>query len=205
MLKALLPKEEKYYDDFSDIIGHVQAMAKITNDFFAAESYDPDIFLKLKPIENRCDEITSRVVKRLNKTFITPFDREDIFSLIKKLDNIGDILLGTVARVDTYSLKEKVEGADKMAAIVLRQTQELETVLNGLKAKEKQINEAKAVRDLETEADNLYRASLKKLFIDEKDAITLFKKKEILDMLEKASDKCQSTANVIISLIIKNS
>jgi len=205
MLKALLPKEEKYYDDFSDIISHVQAMAKITNDFFAAESYDPDIFLKLKPIENRCDEITSRVVKRLNKTFITPFDREDIFSLIKKLDNIGDILLGTVARVDTYSLKEKVEGADKMAAIVLRQTQELETVLNGLKAKEKQINEAKAVRDLETEADNLYRASLKKLFIDEKDAITLFKKKEILDMLEKASDKCQSTANVIISLIIKNS
>jgi uncharacterized protein Yka (UPF0111/DUF47 family) len=205
MFKGLLPKEEKYFDDFSEIIVHVQEMAKHTYNLFSSESYDPDIYLKLKPLENRCDEISSRVIKRLNNTFITPFDREDIFSLIKKIDAIGDILLGTVARVDTYSLTEKVEGADKIAAIILQQTKELETVLNGLKAKEKQINECKAVRDLETEADNVYRASLKKLFLEEKDAITLFKKKEILDMLEKASDKCQSTANVIISILIKNS
>ncbi|MCK9426538.1 MAG: DUF47 family protein [Ignavibacteriaceae bacterium] len=205
MFKGLLPKEEKYFDDFSEIIVHVQEMAKLTYNLFSSETYDPDIYLKLKPLENRCDEISSRVIKRLNNTFITPFDREDIFSLIKKIDGIGDILLGTVARVDTYSLTEKVEGADKIAAIILQQTKELETVLNGLKAKEKQINECKAVRDLETEADNVYRASLKKLFLEEKDAITLFKKKEILDMLEKASDKCQSTANVIISILIKNS
>lgn len=205
MFKGLLPKEEKYFDDFSEIIMHVQGMARFTYNLFSSESYDPDIFLKLKPLENRCDEISSRVIKRLNNTFITPFDREDIFSLIKKIDSIGDILLGTVARVDTYNLTEKVEGADKIAAIILQQTKELETVLNGLKAKEKQINECKAVRDLETEADNVYRAALKKLFLEEKDAITLFKKKEILDMLEKASDKCQSTANVIISILIKNS
>ena len=205
MFKGLLPKEEKYFDDFSEIIVHVQGMALATYNLFSAESYDPDIYLKLKPMENRCDEISSRVIKRLNNTFITPFDREDIFSLIKKIDGIGDILLGTVARVDTYSLTEKVEGADKLAAIILQQTKELETVLNGLKAKERQINECKAVMDLETEADNVYRASLKKLFLEEKDAINLFKKKEILDMLEKASDRCQSTANVIISILIKNS
>jgi len=205
MFKGLLPKEEKYFDDFAEIIGHVQGMAQHTYNLFSSDSYDPDIFLKLKPLENRCDEISSRVIKRLNNTFITPFDREDIFSLIKKIDGIGDILLGTVARVDTYNLTEKVEGADKIAAIILQQTKELETVLNGLKAKEKQINECKAVRDLETEADNVYRASLKKLFLDEKDAINLIKKKEILEMLEKASDKCQSTANVIISILIKNS
>lgn len=205
MFKGLLPKEEKYFDDFTEIIVHIQGMAQATYNLFSADSYDPDIYLKLKPMENRCGEISSRVIKRLNNTFITPFDREDIFSLIKKIDGIGDILLGTVARVDTYSLTEKVEGADKIAAIILQQTKELETVLNGLKAKEKQINECKAVMDLETEADNVYRASLKKLFLEEKDAITLFKKKEILEMLEKASDKCQSTANVIISILIKNS
>ncbi len=205
MFKGLLPKEEKYFDDFTEIIVHVQGMAQHTYNLFSADSYDPDIYLKLKPLENRCDEISSRVIKRLNNTFITPFDREDIFSLIKKIDGIGDILLGTVARVDTYNLTEKVEGADKIAAIILQQTKELETVLNGLKAKEKQINECKAVRDLETEADNVYRASLKKLFLEEKDAVNLIKKKEILEMLEKASDKCQSTANVIISILIKNS
>ncbi|MFA6598939.1 MAG: DUF47 family protein [Ignavibacteriaceae bacterium] len=205
MFKGLLPKEEKYFDDFKEIITHVQAMAKATHVFFSAEDYDKEIFLKIKPLEKRCDEVSSRVIKRLNNTFITPFDREDIFSLIKKIDNIGDILLGTVARVDTYSLTEKIVGADKIAAIVLQQTKELETVINGLKSKEKQINECKAVRDLESEADNIYRASLKKLFLEEKDAINLIKKKEILEMLEKASDKCQSTANVIISILIKNS
>ncbi|PIP79571.1 MAG: hypothetical protein COW85_00565 [Ignavibacteria bacterium CG22_combo_CG10-13_8_21_14_all_37_15] len=205
MFKGLIPKEEKYFDDFTEIIVHVQGMAQQTYNLFSSESYDPNIYLKLKPLENRCDEISSRVIKRLNNTFITPFDREDIFSLIKKIDGIGDILLGTVARVDTYSLNEKVEGADKLAAIVLQQIKELGSVINRLKAKEKQINECKAVRDLETEADNVYRASLKKLFLEENNAITLFKKKEILDMLEKASDKCQSTANVIISILIKNS
>ena len=205
MFKGLIPKEEKYFDDFTEIIVHVQGMAQQTYNLFSSESYDPNIYLKLKPLENRCDEISSRVIKRLNNTFITPFDREDIFSLIKKIDGIGDILLGTVARVDTYSLNEKVEGADKLAAIVLQQIKELGSVIKRLKAKEKQINECKAVRDLETEADNVYRASLKKLFLEENNAITLFKKKEILDMLEKASDKCQSTANVIISILIKNS
>lgn len=205
MFKGLIPKEEKYFDDFTEIIVHVQGMAQQTYNLFSSESYDPNIYLKLKPLENRCDEISSRVIKGLNNTFITPFDREDIFSLIKKIDGIGDILLGTVARVDTYSLNEKVEGADKLAAIVLQQIKELGSVINRLKAKEKQINECKAVRDLETEADNVYRASLKKLFLEENNAITLFKKKEILDMLEKASDKCQSTANVIISILIKNS
>jgi len=84
MFKKLLPKEEKYFEDFKDIISYIQEIARLTNSFFAAETYDKDIYLKLKPLEHRCDEITSKVIKRLNKTFITPLDREDIFSLIKK-------------------------------------------------------------------------------------------------------------------------
>jgi uncharacterized protein len=205
MFRKLLPKEERYFEDFKDSISHVQEIAKITHAFFAADSYDKDIFLKLKPLENRCGEIKSKVIKRLNKTFITPLDREDIFSLIKKIDNIGEILVGAASRVDTYSVTEKVEDAAKMASIVVQQTKELEIALQDLKHKSSQINECKAVQDLETEADNVYRAALKKLFTEEKDPITLIKKKEILEMLEIASDMCQSTANVIIEILIKNS
>jgi uncharacterized protein len=205
MFRKLLPKEERYFEDFKDSISHVQEIAKITHAFFAADSYDKDIFLKLKPLENRCGEIKSKVIKRLNKTFITPLDREDIFSLIKKIDNIGEILVGAASRVDTYSVTEKVADAAKMASIVVQQTKELEIALQDLKHKSSQINECKAVQDLETEADNVYRAALKKLFTEEKDPITLIKKKEILEMLEIASDMCQSTANVIIEILIKNS
>ena len=205
MFRKLLPKEERYFEDFKDSISHVQEIAKLTHAFFAADTYDKDIFLKLKPLENRCGEIKSKVIKRLNKTFITPLDREDIFSLIKKIDNIGEILVGAASRVDTYSVTEKVEDAAKLASIVVQQTKELEIALQDLKHKSSQINECKAVQDLETEADNVYRAALKKLFTVEKDPITLIKKKEILEMLEIASDMCQSTANVIIEILIKNS
>ena len=205
MFRKLLPKEERYFEDFKDSISHVQEIAKLTHAFFAADTYDKDIFLKLKPLENRCGEIKSKVIKRLNKTFITPLDREDIFSLIKKIDNIGEILVGAASRVDTYSVTEKVEDAARMAAIVVQQTKELEIALQDLKHKSSQINECKAVQDLETEADNVYRAALKKLFTGEKDPITLIKKKEILQMLEVAADMCQSTANVIIEILIKNS
>lgn len=204
MLNRLLPKEEKYFDDFKEIISHIQEMARVTDEFFSAKSFDKDIYLKLKPIEHRCDEISSRVIKRLNKNFITPFDREDIFTLIKRLDSIGDILLGACARVDTYCLDQYVEGADKLANIVFLQTKELEVALQDLRKPSGQIVECKAVKDLETEADNVYRAALKKLFTEEKDPLVIFKKKEILDMLESAADKCQSTANIIIQILIKN-
>ena len=205
MFKALMPKEEKYFEDFKEIITHVEEMARITNEYFASADYAKDIYFKLKPLEKRCDEVSTRVIKRLNNTFITPFDREDIFSLIKKIDSLADILLGTVARIDMYSITDKVDGAEQLSMIIFRQIKELEVVLQDLKNKGTQINECKAVKDLETEADTIYRQTLKKLFVEEKDAITLFKKKEILDMLEKACDKCQSTANIIISILIKNS
>jgi uncharacterized protein Yka (UPF0111/DUF47 family) len=205
MIKALLPKEEKYFEDFRAIMSHIQEIAVQTRDFFSADTYDPDIYLKLKPLEHRCDEINSKVVKRLNKTFITPFDREDIFTLMKRMDSISDCLFGAAVRVDTYNLTVPVEGAAKLASIVVQQTKELQIIIQDLKTRSGQVTECKTVKDLETEADNVYRASLKKLFLEEKDPITLFKKKEILDILENAADKCQSTANVIVAILIKNS
>ncbi len=205
MFNRLLPKEEKYFEDFKDIISHIQEMAKVTHTFFSAPTYDKDIYLKMKPIENRCDEITSKVIKRLNKNFITPLDREDIFALIKKIDGIGNILLGVTARVDMYNLVEPVDGAEQLASIVFLQTKELEIALRDLKKSNSQINECKAVKDLESEADTVYRIAVKKLFTEEKDPLTIFKKKEILDMLENAADKCQATANIIIAILIKNS
>ena len=205
MFKKLMPKEEKYFDDFKELVSYLQEMAKITHSFFSSPTYDKEIFLKLKPMEKRCDEVSDKILKRLNKSFITPFDREDIFSLTKKLDSIGNILLRAAIRVDIFSLTEKIEYAENLSAIVLQQINELGIVIEHLKDRGDHINECKAVRDLETEADNVHRTALKQLFINEKDPITLIKKKEILETLENASDKCQSTANVIMSIFIKNS
>jgi uncharacterized protein Yka (UPF0111/DUF47 family) len=202
MIKALLPKEEKYFDDFREMISHIQQMAKYTEQLFADELIDNNHYLNIKPLELRCDEITSRIVKRLNKTFVTPFDREDIFTLIKKLDDISDMLLGASARIETFNITKKIAYADKLASIINKQVQELGVAIQDLKARK--INEAKAVKDLESEADQVYRTAIQDLFANEKDAIELIKKKEILDLLERISDRCQSVANVILSIFIKN-
>lgn len=203
MFKKLMPKEQKYFEDFKDIVTFLEDLAAMVNNFFSSNFYENEIYLKIKPIENRCDEISNKIIKRLNKTFITPFDREDIFSLTKGLDAIVNILVGAASRIETYGLTEKIESADKLTSIVHLQIKELAIAIQDLKGDH--FNECKAVRDLETEADVIYRAAMKKLFSEEKDPITLIKKKEILDMLENASDKCQSTANTIIAIFIKNS
>ena len=158
--------------------------------------------LKMKPLEVRCDEITYKITKRLNKTFITPFDREDIFALIKRLDDISDMLLGATVRIETFNIDRKIDHADKLAAIIHGQVKELGVAVQDLKVK--RTNEMKAVKALESEADKVYQQAIKELFEKEKDAIEIIKKKEIIDLLERTSDKCQSAANVILSIFIKN-
>jgi len=112
MLKKLLPKEEKYFDDFKELISLIEQMADYTEKIFSGDSLDHNHYLIMKPLELRCDEVTSRITKRLNKTYITPFDREDIFSLAKRLDDISDMLLGATARVNTFNINTKVNFAD---------------------------------------------------------------------------------------------
>jgi uncharacterized protein Yka (UPF0111/DUF47 family) len=201
MFKRLLPKEEKYFEDFKDMIAHIEEMAEHTEKVFAFDDPQNHI-LKMKPLELRCDELTAKITKRLNKTYITPFDREDIFALIKRLDDISDKLLGATVRVETFHIEKKIDYADKLALIIRAQVKELGVAIQDLKVK--RVNELKAVKDLEVEADKVYQQAIKELFEKEKDAIELIKKKEIIDLLERTSDRCQSTANVILSIFIKN-
>jgi uncharacterized protein Yka (UPF0111/DUF47 family) len=202
MLKRLVPKEEKYFEDFNEMISHISEMAKYTNQLFSSEVSDHSLLLKIKPLEQRCDELASKIIKRLNKTFITPFDREDIFALVKRLSSISDMLLGAANRVETFNIKEKIKYTDKITSIILQQIKELGIAIQDIKAR--RINECKAVNDLESEADKIYQIANKELFEVEKDAIKIIKEKEILDILERTSDKCQSAANIILSIFIKN-
>ena len=161
MLKHLIPKEEKYFDDFKEMISHISEMAKYTNQLFSSDLIDQSLLLKIKPLEQRCDELSSKIIKRLNKTFITPFDREDIFGLVKRLSAISDNLLGASNRVETFNIKEKIKYTDKISAIILQQIKELGIAIQDIKAR--RINECKAVNDLESEADKIYQQANKEL------------------------------------------
>jgi uncharacterized protein len=204
MFKKFLPKEEKYFDHFNDMATHINDMAKVCHQFFLSDPYDFAFLLQLKPLEKRCDEVLSKVVKQLNKSFITPFDREDILTLINKLDDISDTIWGASKRIEMFRIQKKIGGADKLTAIISRQMEELNRAIHGLHSTKEIMDECKAVKDLGTEADVIYQTTMTRLFEDETDAITLMKEKEILDILENASDKCQTVATVIISMVIKN-
>jgi uncharacterized protein len=205
MLASFMPKEEKYFDYFHEMIGFISEMATATQRLFSASPVDREQILVVMPLEKRCDEILRKVVKHLNKSFITPFDREDILALIHGLDDISDILMAACIRTDMFQISDPVEGAVELTQIVVKQIRELERVLHDLKHREDGDDACKAVKDLESEADVIYRSMMTKLFVEERDPIALLKKKEILDILENASDKCQTVANVITSIFVKNS
>lgn len=202
MFNKLLPKEEKYFEDFRSMIAYIDEMAHHVHNLFSSSEVDKEILLKIKPLEIRCDELSYKIIKRLNKTFITPFDREDIFTLVKRLDDISDMLLAASLRVDILNITNKVNHAAELSSIVLEQIKELGKALIDLKSKH--VNELKAVKDLESEADKVYHQAIKELFSNAKDAITLIKEKEVLDLLEKASDKCQAASNIILAIFLKN-
>ena len=198
----ILPKEEKFYEIFIEAASNTHNAAKRLKMMLETGS-DYDRFIgEIKEMEHTGDKLTHEIIIKLNKTFITPFDREDIFALIKRLDDISDMLFGATMRVETFNITKKIDHADKLAAIVLEQIKELGKAIQDLKIKS--TNEMKAVKILESEADKVYQIAMKELFELEKDPISLIKKKEILDLLENISDRCQSTANIIMSIFIKN-
>lgn len=205
MFKSLVPKEEKYFQYFNELIAYVVEMAQLTKELFSAVPYNFETLQKIKSLEKRCDEGEDKIIKKLNKTFLTPFDREDILALTKRVESISDSLNSMVVRLDILNVTMEVESASRMTEIIYLQTKELQSAINGLKDRENVVNQCKAVKDLEQEADIIYHDTIKKLFSDGHDVLTLIKKKEIIDLLEKTIDKCQVVANIILTIFIKNS
>lgn len=204
MLKKLVPKEEKYFEYFNDLATLLEEIASGVNKLYSEVNNIEMIVSKLKDKEHKCDMITSAVRHKLNHTFVTPFDREDILQLVKRMDDIADILLVAASRFQIFKINEKVDFANDIAKIVEDQTKVINHAIHNLKHNKSILEECDRIKHLETEADEIYHKALTNLFETEKDPIALIKKKEILDVIEKASDNCQSVARIIESIMIKN-
>jgi len=205
MFKFLIPKEDKYFDDFNELISNVNEMAQLNKQLFTSLPYSYETIQKIKSLEHRCDEVSSKIIKRLNKTFITPFDREDILALTKKIEGISDAIKSLAIRVEIYSFNKELESSDKMVEMIALAVKELASAIKELKSGKSTINEIRMVKDIEVEADLVFQNTLKKIFVEEKDMLILLQKKEMLEMLEYTVDKCQQCANQILTIYIKNS
>jgi uncharacterized protein len=202
----LIPRETKFFDMFLEIATNVVEGAQALNDLLHTYDYDqmPAAVQKIKEIEFRGDEMTHRILIKLNQTFITPFDREDIHLLASSLDDVLDFVYSASDRLYTYKIKEPSASAKVLTAIILKQAQELKKAVALLSKDGHLLEHCVEVNRLENEADQVSREAIGRLFDGGYDPITLIKLKELLEILEEASDKAEDVANVLETVVLKN-
>lgn len=203
---GLLPKEEKFFQLFSEMTTNIISGAQLLKDMLDNFENPAESQRKIKEIEHKGDSITHDIIQKLNKTFITPLDREDIYALASKLDDILDLIDASAQRFIMYNVESISSEAKSLAFIILQSCQAVDKAvcMLGKKSNEMIFEACVDVNALENEADRVSREAISRLFDEEKDPIQLIKWKEIYETLEKATDKCEDAANIIESVIVKN-
>ncbi len=202
---GLIPKDEKFFDMFKQmgtiITEGAMALSQMMNDFT-----NPQASQKLiKDIEHKGDSQTHDIIRTLNKTFVTPFDREDIYALAGALDDILDLIDASAQRFVMYRVDAPTAAARELADIILRSCQAVEASLQHLGGNTDDICACCVdINALENEADRACREAISRLFDEEQDPIQLIKWKEIYETLERATDKCEDAANILESVVMKN-
>lgn len=201
----LLPKEDKYFDLFNRVASNISGSAKLLQQLFGDFERRAAYAEQIKKLEHDCDVLTHDIVKRLNQTFITPFDREDIHSLASSLDDVEDDIDSVARRVMLYRVAKSTEDARKMADVIVRLTASLERAVIALeKDSETVLKECITIHTLENEGDSLYHDAVERLFTHETDAIQVIKLKEIYEKMERCIDRAEDAANVLESIVLKN-
>jgi predicted phosphate transport protein (TIGR00153 family) len=163
---------------------------------------------RIKDVEHEGDLITHETIEKLNKTFVTPLDREDIHKLITSLDDILDFIEATSERLSLYNIKEIRSEAAILVDILVRGAREVQRAvdeLRHLKNSESVLKHCTEISRLENESDFASRSAIAKLFAPNADPLEVIKWKEIYDCIENAVDRCEDAANVIEGIVLKNS
>jgi uncharacterized protein len=203
----LFPKEVHFSDSFEELADKIQeggmVFVEILNDFGNSKDKIP----RLKEIEHEADTITHRIYQDLHKTFITPLDREDIYSLANKMDSIVDMIDESASKMQLYRIKEPLPDHKLLATILNKSIVLVNKSIYAMRNRRANINmileHCIEINSLENEADYILRHSMAQLFEREKDAIELIKCKEILERIEETTDMCEDVSNIIEGIILK--
>jgi len=203
---GLIPKEEKFFKLFKEMTENIITGAKLLKEMLDTFDNPVESQRKIKDIEHKGDSITHDIIQMLNKTFVTPLDREDIYALASKLDDILDLIDASAARVIMYKVDSILPEAKSLGFIILQSCHAVDkaVAMLGKKTNEQIFEACVEINALENEADRVSREAISRLFDEEKDPIQLIKWKEIFETLERATDKCEDAANILESVVVKN-
>jgi len=200
----LIPRETKFFDMFTEMARNLIDGARLMKALLENYQDVPAQVAKLKDIEHRGDDMTHAVLTKLNSTFITPFDREDIHRLASSIDDVLDLLNAAGDRMIVYKIHAVPPETAKLAALILQQSEEIERAVAGLEKQQHVLEHCVEINRLENEADRITRDAVGHLFDTERDPIQLIKIKELFEVLELATDKAEDAANVLEAVILKS-
>lgn len=201
----LLPRNEEFFDLFTQVANRNKEAAQFLHDLFEAEPDRRTPHVEaIKRLEHEADQVTHEVVNRLDRTFITPLDREDIHQLASDLDDVMDAMDGTARRAKIFRLGVPPQGVRRLVEVVQRMMAVLYEAVSRLKKGDDVMKYCVEAKQLEEEGDSIYHEALGQLFEKERDAIELIKWKEIYDDLEGTLDQAEDVANVVESITIKH-
>ena len=201
----LLPREEEFFDLFTEVANrNKEAVAYLRKLFESPPDRRTPHIEAIKRLEHEADQVTHEVVNRLDRTFITPLDREDIHQLSSDLDDVMDAMDGTARRAQIFRLGTSPPGVLRIAEVLQRMMGAIGEAVSRLKKGDDVMKYCVEAKQLEEEGDAIYHESLGQLFEKERDAIELIKWKEIYDNLETTLDQAEDVANVVESITIKH-
>ena len=205
---AIFPKDTNFYDLFERGVTKVHEGVQLLEDLLKNFINVPLKAKRIKDVEHEADLVTHETVAKLNKTFVTPFDREDIHGLICSLDNILDHVEAAADKLSLYRINEIKPDATLLTDILLRAVQEVQKTvaqLRHLKGGNSILQHCIEINRLENEGDFVYRSAIAKLFEKGDDTLEVLKWKEVYESIENAIDSCEDVANVIEGVALKNS
>jgi predicted phosphate transport protein (TIGR00153 family) len=203
-LFRLIPREEKFYADFQALADELKIGAALLEEMLAPERPIWGKAEEIKEVEHKCDFLTHEIIQRLNRTFVTPLDREDIYALARSLDDVMDAIDAAATLIRLYRLDYVRSGARELAQIITACTNQLRLGLDALELKRGVITHAIEINRLENEADRTHQEAVSRLFEEEHNPLAVMKWKEALDFLEESTDRCEDVANVLEGVVVKN-
>jgi uncharacterized protein len=204
-MAKLFKKDEKFFNIFGQMTVHIREAAEILIDMVRNPETDLAArAAKIKDLEHKGDELTHSVIDELNKTFITPIDREDIHDLSSALDDVLDLIDSAATRIVLFRIAEPISSVPEICTVLLNQAIEIGAAVSNLQDNHHVVEHCIEINRLENDADRLFQLAIASLFDEVKDPIDVIKRKEIIETLEVATDKAEDVANVLESIIVKN-
>ncbi len=206
--KLFMPKNKVFYELFEDVAERVHEMGLKLKEFVNEPDADKrsNLLSQIEDMEHKNDDSTHQIFTELGRNFITPFDREDIHYLASALDDIADYIFASAKKINFYKVNPNDSGILKLSEMILQGSLEIKKSVHGLRDMKnlREMTEALVkVNSIENQADDVFDMSIEMLFNQENDFKEVIKKREIYQVMEIATDKCEDAANVIESIIIK--